>query len=257
MSGSPCHLEVTTPAVEVKSLAEMVTDVGGEVMRDLEIPGELTHQILSFAIDVGPEDARWENDQMLSDAMTWPEASSFCRSTATRLFAIFQTEPIDAFEHTAPESLPDLARKKQVFVAAVRLAREVRAAVLSGSRAVYKAKYANHEFVVTVRGQRAELFQSFQFRYGVGTGIEYAKSLEDGDVEAYLANMARGGKVANDVQTEAFGYPLSPVLAGVFAYEKAGLASDDQIVQRVRERMRVTLTRYKEVSQRLGRQVAL
>ena len=86
-----------------------------------------------------------------------------------------------------------------------------------------RVKYANHEFVVTVLNGRAELFQSFQWRYGVGLGIEHAKTLADEDVEVCLANMARGGKVAEEVQVATFGYALSTDVAGVFGYEKAEL----------------------------------
>jgi len=149
---------------------------------------------------------------MLSEAMMSPEASSFCRQTAARLFGMFRTDPIEsAFE--VAESLPDRDKKRQVVESTLSLARELRTAVVHGLRQIYKVKYSNHEFVVTVRNQRAELFQSLQFRYGVGDGVDYTKSFADGEIEYYLANIAQGGKIARDVQRAAFGYDLSPDLA--------------------------------------------
>jgi hypothetical protein len=121
-----------------RSIAEIITDLGGELMREVGIPGELTSAILSFAIDIGPEDFRWHNDQMLSDVMISPEDSSFCRSTAARLFDMFRTDPIEhMFECAVPPELPpDTERLKQVFASTVSLARDVGTAVVGRSRAV-------------------------------------------------------------------------------------------------------------------------
>lgn len=241
------------PNSDGRSIAEIITDLGSELMRELGIPGELTPAILSFAIDVGREDALWYDEQMLRDVFTSPEVAAFCRPTAARLFGMFRTDSIEqAFEYTAPESLPHSERREEVFVSTVKLARDVRKAVIDRSRAVYKVKYANHEFVITVRNQRPELFQSFQFHHAVGAGIEYAKSFCEGEIELCIATMAAGGDAAHDAQTAAFGYGLSSELADVFAYQKASLASDDVIAERFRERMRATLTYYKEIASQLG-----
>jgi hypothetical protein len=85
------------PDIDGRSIAEIVTDTCGEGMRELGIPGEPTTAIRSFAIDIGPEDARWHNDEMLGDAIISPESSSFCRPTAARLFGRFHADRVLTF----------------------------------------------------------------------------------------------------------------------------------------------------------------
>jgi hypothetical protein len=64
--------------------------------------------------------------------------------------------------------------------------------------------------------------------------------------------MAAGGALAVRVHEALSGQALNAEVADVFSFEKASLASDLEIVSRLRERMYASLSYYKELAQLYG-----
>jgi hypothetical protein len=233
------------------SVADVITSLGKSLMQELDIPGETTEAILTFAIDVVREDVYYYPTDILDSFVAEPERCSFCRKTAERLFNLLGAEPVEhEYEFNSSESDSGL-QKRQASVLAVKLARQIRESRLAAKREVLWIKYANHEFVVVVRNRRAEILQCFQAHYGSGHGLKIAKSLADGELELCLALMASGRDEAAHAQKIIFGRTLSAEMSKeVFAYSKATLFDDDRVVERLRGHMRASLVYYKELAAR-------
>jgi hypothetical protein len=234
------------------TIAETITDVADSLMRERGIGPELVDAVVSFALEISREDDYY-TDETLREMLRSSAVASFCRRAATRLFELLGTDRVEpAFEYVPEPSLSPYERKRQVYRHSLNFAGDVAECVGSGRRAVWKVKYCNHEFVVTARDHRAEIFQSFQGRYGIGASVEHSKTFERGELERYLAIMCAGGSNAARVQVAIFGQPLARELAEVFACQKAELAEDDEIVRRLRTRMADSMSYYQVLSERLA-----
>jgi hypothetical protein len=235
------------------SVADVITSLGRSLMQELEIPGDATETILTFAIDVVREDVWYYPADLLDSLVADPECCSFCRRTAERLFDLLGVAPVDhEYEFKPSESDTEL-QKRQVSKLAVKLARQIQESALADKREASRIKYANHEFVVIVRNRRTEILQSFQARYGFGHSLRIAKSLADGELVLCLALMASGGDKATDAQKVAFGQTLiTEIPEQIFAYSKTTLLDDDHIVERLRGHMRASLVYYRELTRRKG-----
>jgi hypothetical protein len=76
-------------------VAEIITDLGETLMRELAIPGEVTEAILTFAIDVVQEDVYYHPEELLRSYVTEPENCALCSTTAERLFNLLGTGVVD------------------------------------------------------------------------------------------------------------------------------------------------------------------
>lgn len=238
---------------DAETIPEMITDTLRSVMRELAIPGEPTEDVLTFALDVSRDD--FFPEEFLPQLLASPQSAAFCRTTAARLFTLLRAEPVeDTFVYVPAPALSSIERRREVYEHSFRLSKDFSRIVAVRLGAVWKVKYSNHEFVVVVKGGRPDLLQSFQGLrgYGVGRSVEFTKSLRAGEVEYLLATMAAGGVLAERVHEALFGQALNAEVADVFAFEKASLASDLEIVSRLRERMYASLGYYKELARLYG-----
>jgi hypothetical protein len=230
------------------SVVEIIHDLAQALMSELGIDGAPTDNIVSFAIDICAEEVDYYPKEILARLPDEPEHASLCHTTADRLFSMLGREPVEMGVAFAPAAPPSSRGIAQV---ARDLARDVHAAVRASQRKVYRIKFANHSFVVVVRNQKVELFQSYQWRYGVGVGMQ--GQLDSDLAILCLATMAWDGDAAREAQELAFGVALDPGLSReVLAYKRATLVSDDLLVSRLRERMRSGISYYKALRVRLA-----